>query len=177
MQSGINAIVRERIRNFLIPLFLQDANDDADRARQAVDAMLESYDPRTTRELRLAALAIAFSLGALDALAKSASQDATLSQVLRLRGSANALARSSEKAEAALQAERVQPGPENDMEITLPASIDPHALVEFAKAHLPLTRQQRRLAERQAEKHRRRQEQVTRQAMRTVQQPAAAAAG
>lgn len=175
MYAGINAIVRERILTFLMPLFLQAAEGDAARARQAVEALLEAYDPRTTRQLRLAALAIAFSLGALDALARSASQDATLAQVLRLRGNANALARSAEKAELALQGERAEPAAADEMDVSLPASTDTPDLIKFARTNPPLSRQQRRLAERQAEKQRRRQEEKARLARRQAQLAAAPA--
>ncbi len=170
MQPEIDAIIRDRILTFLIPLFLTPANSDANRARQAVEALLESYNPRTARELRLAALAIAFSLGALDALAKSASQDATLSQVLRLRGNANALARSADKAELALQAERSEPS--GDKDDSLPESTETQALVSFARTNPPLSRQQRRHAERVAEKLRRQLENQARQAERHARKAA-----
>jgi hypothetical protein len=170
MQPEIDAVIRERILTFLIPLFLMPANGDANRARQAVEALLASYNPRTARELRLAALAIAFSLGALDALSKSAGQDATLNQVLRLRSSANTLARNAEKAEIALQAERQEPS--EDQNVSLPESTDTQALVDFARAMPPLSRQQRRHAERLAEKLRRQQENQARQAERQARKAA-----
>lgn len=167
MQPEIDAIIRDRILSFLIPLFLTSANGDANRARQAVEALLASYNPRTAKELRLAALSIAFSFGALDALARSASQDATLNQVLRLRSNANALARSAAKAELALQAERSEPS--QDQDDSLPESTETQALVSFARSIPPLSRQQRRHAERLAEKLRRQQaRQAERQARKAA---------
>lgn len=174
MQTVIDAIVREQTVNFLVPLVLQTANGDPERARQAVDSLLEPYNARTARELRLAALAIAFGFGALDALARSSDADATVSQVLRLRSNANALARSAEKAEQALQAERAEPVADQPAEIKLPGAVDIEALLNYAKTAPTLSRQQRRHAERLAQKHQRYQQNLLKQQQRTAQRMEAA---
>src|SRR5690349_4198649 len=106
---AITAVILEKILAFLAPLFLDVAGGDTGAAREAARIMLESYGPRTDRELRHAALVIAFSFAALDALSRSANSDLTVNQVLRLRGNANALNRAALRNEQALEALRAQP--------------------------------------------------------------------
>ncbi|PPQ37435.1 hypothetical protein [Rhodopila globiformis] len=164
---AITAVILEKVLAFLAPLFL-DVAGDAAAAREAARAMLETYDPRTDRELRHAALAIAFSFGALDALSRSLNSELTANQVLRLRGNANALNRAALQNEQALEALREHPQAEEPAEaaLDLPASLEPADLAGFARTQPVLSRQQRRALERQAEKAQRRQQEQDRLAQR-----------
>jgi hypothetical protein len=169
--SAITTVILDKILAFLAPLFL-DVAGDIGAAREAARALLESYEPRTIRELRHAALAIAFSFGALDALGRSANSELTLNQVLRLRGNANALNRAALQNEQALEALREQP-PETEESaetaaLDLPASLEPAELAKFARTAPALSRQQRRALERQAEKAVQRQQEQARHAERSA---------
>jgi hypothetical protein len=162
------AVILEKVLAFLAPLFLGVAGDTA-AAREAARAMLETYAPLTDRELRHAALAIAFSFGALDALSRSMNSELSANQVLRLRGNANALNRAALQNEQALEALREHPGAEEPAEpaaLDLPASLEPADLTGFARSQPVLSRQQRRALERQAEKAQRRQQEQARRAQR-----------
>ncbi len=170
--AAITATVLERILAFLAPIFLDAAGGNNDTAREAARSALACYDARTNRELRLAALAIAFSFGALDALSKAANPDLTLNQVMRLRGNATSLHRSADKAERALAQERQEPDEQPAPEPDLPSSTATPDLVAFAKAAAPMSRQQRRFAERQAEKQRQRRAEEARKAQRLAQRRA-----
>jgi hypothetical protein len=164
--ASLTPAVLDRILAFLAALFLPSTAGNLDAARDAAGALLASYDVRTDRQLRLAALAIAFSFGALDSLSRAAAPDLPVNQVLRLRGNANALNRAAQQNEAKLdksigQPEAALPGEPRD----LPASSDTQDLVSFLRATpspADLSRQQRRFAERQAEKQRQRQQQAAR---------------
>ena len=170
--ATITSTVLERILAFLAPIFLSAAGGDNDTAREAARSALACYDARTNRELRLAALAVAFSFGALDALSKAADPELTINQVMRLRGNATSLHRSADKAEQALRQERQYPDEQPEPEFALPDSISTPDLVAFAKAAPPMSRQQRRLAERQAEKLRQRRAEEARKAERIAQRRA-----
>jgi hypothetical protein len=153
--------VLDRILAFLAALFLPSTAGNVETARDAAAALLASYDVRTDRQLRLAALAIAFSFGALDSLSRAAEPELPATQVLRLRGNANSLNRAAQQNEAKLeqlaaQSATTQPDDPQD----LPASSDTADLLDFlraAPAEPHLSRQQRRFAERQAEKQRQRE--------------------
>ena len=163
----ISQSVFDRVMASLTNLFLPTCDHDPDRARDAVLEALAEYDPRTNRELRLAALALAFSLGALDALSRAVDEDLSLNQVLRLRTSANALHRSACHAEQALAEEREAPDATAETDdVALPESTEPQDLAAFARTAPPLSRQQRRKQARETEKRRRRQEEQARQAQR-----------
>nr|WP_294552523.1 hypothetical protein [uncultured Rhodopila sp.] len=164
----ITAVILDKILAFLAPLFLQAASGDAAAAREAARALLAEHNPRTDRELRRAALIIAFDFGALDALSRSVADDLTLNQVLRLRGNANALNRASLQNQKALDAlQQLEPEP-SEAAADIPASLEPADLASFARAEAPLSRQQRRAAERQAEKARQRQQEQDRLAQRAA---------
>jgi hypothetical protein len=173
---------------FLAPLFIDAAANDAAAARDAAQAMLDSYGARTDRELRLATLAIAFSLGALDALSRAVDQDLSTNQVLRLRGNANALNRAAEQNENRLEkllrqveAATGDATPEPD----IPATSATDDLVAFVRSSwkaekaaavaqpAPLSRQQRRFADRQAEKQQQREQEQARLAERAALRDAA----
>ena len=166
----ITEVILDKILAFLAPLFLDAASGDtaAAAARNAARALLAEYNPRTDSELRRAALIIAFDFGALDALSRSVADDLTLNQVLRLRGNANALNRASLQNQKALGAlQQVEPEPSAET-ANLPASLEPAELVSFARTEVPMSRQQRRLADRQAEKIRQREQEQARRAERAA---------
>ncbi len=173
--AAVTSAFLDKILTLLAPLFLTAAGGKLEVARDAVRSTLTCYNARTDEELRLAALIVAFSFGALDALSQAASPDLSLNQILRLRGNAVALSRASNKNEAALdQLHEQDPAAEAEpAEPELPASIETPALVAFARtaaaprtqaAEAPMTRQQRRAAERAAEKAKRQQDYQARRA-------------
>ena len=182
--STITAVVFDRILAFLTPLFLDVVAGDTEAARQAARALLDSYEARTNRELRLAALSIAFGFGALDALSRAVDPALLVGQVLRLRGNANALSRSAVQNETLLnKLHRHPPEAQDAAAEPLPASTATADLLSFVRApvtqHTPpkasvtahaavMSRQQRRAAERQAEKQRRRQQEEARRAQRAT---------
>jgi hypothetical protein len=194
--ATITAAVFEKILAFLAPLFLIAASD-LDTAREAAGAILASYGARTDRELRFAALSIAFGFGALEALSRASDPALALNQVLRLRGNANALNRAAQQNETRLEKLRKQPPVATETEAAevtpnapadaLPASSATADLLAFARSKLksmmgvtapaapapvsvtPLSRQQRRDAERKAEKVRQRQLEEARRAQRAAE--------
>ncbi|HVY16643.1 MAG TPA: hypothetical protein VHB27_15570 [Rhodopila sp.] len=169
-QQNFSPSIFDCIVAFLLNLFLPTNDHDPVRARAAVLEALAEYGPRSNRELRLAALSLAFSLGALDALSRATDQDLTLNQVLRLRSSANTLHRSARQADETLADERREPeiAPQETTQPNpfLPMSTEPHDLIDFARSMGLLSRQQRRRLEREEAKVRRRQEIQARQAAR-----------
>jgi hypothetical protein len=190
--TSITEAVLEKIVAFLAPLFLVAATSDLHAAKEAAGAILSSYGARTNRELRFAALSIAFGFGALDALSRSANPELVLNQVLRLRGNANALNRAAQQNEARL--EKLQKQPPLEAEVTpeiLPATSTTTDLLTFARSKLKsmmsgatpaasappavvaLSRQQRRDAERKAEKIRLRHQENARRAARSAERLAA----
>jgi hypothetical protein len=180
--ASITAAVFEKILAFLAPLFLVAGTGDIGAAQEAASAILASYGARTNRELRFAALSIAFGFGALESLSRAADPELALNQVLRLRGNANALNRAAQQNETRLDKLLAQPPVElRALEATpdvptevLPTSSATADLLAFARSKLksimsvatpaapapaaivPLSRQQRRAAERKAEKVRQR---------------------
>jgi hypothetical protein len=196
--TTITAAVFEKILAFLAPLFLGTGANNLDAAREAATAILASYDPQTDRELRFAALSIAFGFGALESLSRASDPALALNQVLRLRGNANALNRAAQQNETRLENLRKQPPEMHDATAstpadTLPASSATADLLAFARSKLksmmsvtapaappapapvvPLSRQQRRAEERKAEKLRQRQVEEARRAQRAAQRTAPA---
>jgi hypothetical protein len=204
--ATITAAILDKILAFLAPLFLVATTGDIGAAQEAASAMLASYNPRTNRELRFAALSIAFAFGALETLSKAADPELALNQVLRLRGNANALNRSAQQNESRLEKLQKQPPEVIETAATdatpdapanaLPVSSATADLLTFARSKLksimsiatpaaiapsivpvpaiPVSRQQRRAAERKAEKVRQRQIQEARLAQRTAERTAAA---
>lgn len=195
---SITASVLERILGFLTPLFRDSDLDDAGAAREAARDVLSSYGARTNRELRIAALCIAFGYGALDALSRAAAPELPLNQVMRLRGNANALNRAAQQNESRLEKLQKQPPVEiNEAEPvtadgpveTLPATSATADLLAYARskfksminvgtpavpvAAAPLSRQQRRDGERKAEKAQKQKEGEARRVERAMQRMAA----
>jgi hypothetical protein len=204
--EAITRVVVDKIIVFLAPLFLGTMADDIPTARRAACATLASYGAQTDQELRLVALIIAFSFGALDALGRAVGADLSVNQVLRLRGNANALNRAAQQNENRLEKLRRRcvgfSRPTDDLRCAapvetasaepledLPDSSDTADLVAFARSAMkpttsvamaageqdasptatnaPMSRQQRRAVERQAEKLRLRRQEVARRADRT----------
>lgn len=172
---AITAAFMDRMLAFLTPFFLIGIPDDPVAARMAAREVLCSYGPRTNKELRLAALNIAFSFGALDSLSKSLAMDLTVNQILRMRNGANALNRAALKSQDALDQlqktgmESIDEQPLDD----LPASIETTDLLTFTRPNrpvqaAPLSRQQRRAAERQAGKASLQQQEATRRLERVA---------
>jgi len=201
--ATITASVFEKILAFLTPLFVGAQTIDIGVARESASGMLASYGARTNRELRFAALSIAFGFGALEALSRAANPELALNEVLRLRGNANALNRAAQQNETRLEKLQKQPpaviDAENAVEATedapadaLPASSATADLLAYARSTLKsmmgaavstapapveavaLSRQQRRDVERKAEKVRLRQQEEARRAQRATQRAAAA---
>jgi hypothetical protein len=167
--NAITPNVLEKILGFLAQFFISAAQGDAAAARTVAKDLLASYGARTNKEIRLAALNIAFSFGALDSLSRSVAPDLSVTQLLRLRSNANALNRAACKNQEALdrlQQAAAQPEPDETPD-DLPASAETQDLVAFTRP-APMSRQQRRAAERQAEKLRRRQVEQARRAERAA---------
>ncbi|HEX3574708.1 MAG TPA: hypothetical protein VHU42_08925 [Rhodopila sp.] len=175
--AAITAAFLDKILTLLAPLFLAATGGDMAAARDAVRSTLANSHARTDAELRLTALVIAFGFGALDALGKAVDPDLSVNQVLRLRTNATALSRASHQNQAVLdrmhKAEPAEPAPEPELaEPDLPASIETEDLVSFTRAiapartqpPAPLTRQQRRAAERADEKAKRQHDYQVRRA-------------
>jgi hypothetical protein len=202
----ITAAVLDTVLGFLAPLFADVVAGDIDAAREAARSTLASYAARDDRELRFAALSIAFSFGALESLSRAADHALPPNQVLRLRGNANALNRAALQNEARLEKAQRRPIGEamaapppvpalpdpglpdpNLPDPNLPASTATEDLVDFVRAAwkaekaaaavaqpaVALSRQQRRFAERQAEKQRQREQAQARLAQRAAQRDTA----
>jgi hypothetical protein len=138
--------------------------------------MLAAYNAETEEELRLAAEIVSFSFHALEALSEAAAADLPVTRKLRLRGSAVSLSREQHKSQRKLdQLQRARLVASKPQEVqALPPPDKPGTdqavrLIEFARealeasarkggvAALTLSRQQRRAAERIAEKLKRNQ--------------------
>jgi hypothetical protein len=155
-------------------------------ARVAAAETLATYQVRNNRELRLAALAIAFGFGALHALERAAAGDLPPNQMIRLNTNASTLSKAALQNEDKL--DKLQQGTQPEAapaeaDNRLPTTTETQELVAFArqitqsladagidpKAAAPASRQARRLLERQAEKARRRLQEQERLAQRAAQ--------
>jgi hypothetical protein len=125
----ITEAVLDKVLGFLAPLFLDVVGNDTAAARNAARSTLECYGARNDRELRFAALAIAFSFGALDGLSRAAQCDLPPNQVLRLRGNATALNRAAQQNEARLEKAQRLPATEAAQAPPQQASTDGNALL------------------------------------------------
>ena len=189
----MTAIALDAVLIFLLPLFMNAAKGNAEAARHAVIQLLQSYGATTDDELLLAAEIIALSFATLDNLSKSvADPDLSINTRLRLRANASSLSRETERNRQALAKGRAvgvepagqapetlpplaaEPPPSQSPE--LPAAVQKvrDAIVEAAPAlaqtltnngHM-LSRQQRRLLTRKAEKARAAQEREAHRAAR-----------
>jgi len=97
--------VAEQMMIFLLPCFLDGTSGDHTLARIAMLQMIAAYQVVTPRELLLASRIIAFGFAAMDSLSRSmADPDMPDSLRLRHRAQANALNRSAEQCQKALDA-------------------------------------------------------------------------
>jgi hypothetical protein len=171
--SQLFTVMFEKCATFLAAFFLEQAGGDAALARQHAATVLRNEQPRTADEVRLITLTLAFDFGALDALGQAASAELSINQKLRLRGNAVALGKASTQHHQALDRlrdPRQDAAPEETASSeALPTSKAPADLISFARANpAPMSRQQRREAERRAEKARRSQENAARLAERAT---------
>jgi hypothetical protein len=101
---------REAICLLLMPFFLLGAGDDPEKARAAVDGLIQAYDPRDTKELDLVARIIGFSAAALDNLRLSmGGPSVSDTKILRYRSAAVSLSRSAEQCRVVLRTVQSQP--------------------------------------------------------------------
>jgi hypothetical protein len=95
----------------LTPMFLGVAGGDLAFARLAAIGTLDSYRAQTHADHITVAKIIAFGLAALDSICRSMEEDLTVSQILRLRGSANALDRAEHRNRLALRRSQAAAAP------------------------------------------------------------------
>lgn len=181
LPAAITPAALDTILGHLATHFLASANGDLSTARHAASHMLAAYDAETEEELRLAAEIVSFGFHALEVLSEAASPDLPAAEKCRLRSSAVSLSRESHKSQRKLdqlRRARLAASPPPEMEDPPPPGTDPaFRLIEFAQEALGTgngtggaqawtpTRQQRRAAQRIAEKLRRNKaEQIRREA-------------
>jgi hypothetical protein len=176
LPTSVTPTTLDTILGHLAPHFLTSANGDLPTARHAASHMLAAYNAETEEELRLAAEIVSFSFHALEALSEAAAPDLPVTRKLRLRGSAVSLSRESHKSQRKLdQLQRARLAGSKPPEVqALPPPDKPGTdqalrLIEFAREALDasarkngapaltFSRQQRRAAERIAEKLKRNQ--------------------
>lgn len=102
LSTAIMPAALDTVIALLAPYFLFGANDDIAVARHAAACMLADYDAETEEELRLATQVISFGFQALQALSEAAGPDVSLNRIMRLRGSAVSLNRSSQQSQRKL---------------------------------------------------------------------------
>jgi hypothetical protein len=100
--TGSGAVLLNLVLILLTPLFLAGADGDLALARTAAYETVAAYRVQHHVSLVRVARAIAFGLAALDSLGLSMRDDLPIPLILRLRGNANALNRSAERAEHGL---------------------------------------------------------------------------
>lgn len=182
--TAITPAILDTVMAHLAPHFLTATNGDLQAARHAAGHLLAAYNAETEAELDLAAAIVSFAFHALEALAEAAAPDVPLNKKLRLRGSAVSLSRESHKAQRKLdQLQRarltppVQSEPPTPPPPDRPGTDQALGLIEFARQALEgniktggtpawtPTRQQRRAAQRIADKiNRNKAEQARREA-------------
>jgi hypothetical protein len=192
LPTTITPVMLDTVLGHIAPHFLASANGDLQAARHAASHVLAAYNATTEEELSLAGEVVSFSFHALEALSEAAAPDLSINQKLRLRGSAVSLSREAHKAQRKLDQLRktrlaASPGPETHSIPATPAkpgSDRALGLIELAQEVIDassrkggpqawaLSRQQRRAAERIAEKLKRNKaEQERREAMRATLPP------
>jgi hypothetical protein len=102
-KSGLPDCITNLILTLLTPIFLFAAGGDVAFARLAANETLDSYRADTHADLITVAKIIAFGLAALDSLSRSMQDDLPISQILRLRSSANAADRAEHRNRLALR--------------------------------------------------------------------------
>jgi hypothetical protein len=102
-------VIMELIMFVLMPFYLGASHGDQDLARDAIAAMLETFNPKSVREVDLAGRVISFSTVAMDSLGLSMRQGLSEARIMRYRANAIALEKAAGRCEArllALQAAR-----------------------------------------------------------------------
>jgi hypothetical protein len=165
--SAITPAILDTVLGHLAPHFMASTGNDLPKARHAASRLLAAYNAETEDEISLAAEIISFSFNALEALSEAADPELSLTRKLRLRGNAVSLSRESHKSQRKLDqlqrtrrlesAAAAQHQPAVAPECAQPAASPPATPPSSAAPAWPLTRQQRRAAERIAEKQRRKQ--------------------
>jgi hypothetical protein len=194
LPNALTPATLDTVLGHLAPYFLPGAGDNMATARDAGRHMLADYNVETAEELRLAAEIVSFSFQALEALSEATAPDLPPNRKLRLRGSAVSLSRESHKSQRKLdQLQRArlaasvqpkQPAAQLPPTPDKPGTEQALGLIEFAREALAasakkggvqtwtVSRQQRRAAERIAEKLKRNQtEHARREAMRIAKIP------
>jgi pyruvate/2-oxoglutarate dehydrogenase complex dihydrolipoamide acyltransferase (E2) component len=199
--NTITPIILDKVIGHLAPHFLAASNGDLPTARHAASQILAAYHAENEEELRLAADIVSFGFHALETLAEAADPELSPNRKLRLRGNAVSLNRQSHKSWRKLdqlrrqrlavspQPERApqpcadpvpptsaaQPDPAAQPDAVLPAATTAQPKTVQAQ---PISRQQRRAAERLAKKqHRQNVEQARREAARLARRINAPAEG
>jgi hypothetical protein len=95
--------IMQGILAFLLPFFLP-VSVSAEAARDAIQDLLDGYNPAGPRELGLAGRIVGFSTAAMDNLRLSMGPNLPESRVMRYRSNAVALNRAAERCERALEA-------------------------------------------------------------------------
>jgi hypothetical protein len=95
----------------LAPMFFAVTEGDLGKARIAAFETIVSYRAETHASLFCVAKIIAFGLATLGSLSLSMDDDLPIALILKLRSNANALDRSSDRNERALQGARAAPAP------------------------------------------------------------------
>jgi hypothetical protein len=116
----------EVILSFLTPLMLAAGLIDTTLARRATQEAIAACPPGAP--LTSTAQVVGFAMAALDSLRLAAPAEVAVTTKLRLRGNANALSRSSQRAAAA------QPAPQVARPAAAPPGPQPNRSVELAWA-------------------------------------------
>ncbi len=113
-------------------MFLSAAGGDLDFARRAATETLQAYRTETHADLLTLAKIIAFGLATLGSLTLSMADDLPVTQVLRLRASANATDRSEHRNRLVLK----QPGPQSHQAPQPPEPVIDQAALAAAAAEM-----------------------------------------
>ena len=96
------------ILSLLTPFLMTGSIADPDLARRAVQETIDAYKTTAADQLVSTAQIVAYALTALDNLRLSLPPELSVSKKLKLRANANALTRSSHRATATLDAQRLE---------------------------------------------------------------------
>ena len=99
-------LLMEFVLSLLVPFLTTGSLTDPALARRAAQETIAAYKAAGQDQLVTIAQLVAFALASLDNLRLSMPQDLSLSMKLKLRGTANALNRSSQRATATLDRQR-----------------------------------------------------------------------
>jgi hypothetical protein len=99
---SITDVLTHLVVTFLTPMFLATTGGDLDQARAGAFATVQACTIRNPLDLLLVGQMIALGLATLSSVSLSMTDDLSINQILRLRGSAVSLHRASERCRAAL---------------------------------------------------------------------------